>query len=123
MPDRAYDLEGFRVLEYGAEGPAPRNRRDAADLISAAWSQQAKLAVIPVERLGDDFFRLKTGIAGEILQRFVTYQLRLAIVGDISRYLDESRALRDFVYECNQGVQVWFFPDLESVAKRLSQGA
>jgi hypothetical protein len=120
MPDTIYDLEGSRVFESAAEGPPPRNSRDATDLISAAWSQKATLVVIPVDRLGDDFFRLRTGIAGEIVQKFVAYQLRLAIVGDISRYVDESTALRDFVHECNKGEHVWFLPDVGSVAKRLS---
>jgi len=58
------------------------NRRDATDLISAAWSEEATLVVIPVTRLHEDFFRLRTGLAGEIVSRFVGYRLRLAIVGD-----------------------------------------
>jgi hypothetical protein len=37
----------------------------------------------------------------------VTYGRRVAILGDISRYIDESPALRDFVIEANRGDQVW----------------
>ena len=77
--------------------------------------------VIPAGRLGDDFFRLKTGVAGEIMQKFVTYGLRLAIVGDISRYLSESSALRDLVYECNKGTQVWFLANLQELAEQLTR--
>jgi len=123
MSDRVYDLQGIRVFEFAAAGAPPTNSRDATELIGAARSQQAELAVIPAARLGDEFFRLKTGIAGEIIQKFVTYQVRLVIVGDIPRYLLESSALRDLVYESNHGTNVWFLPDLQSLASRLVQCA
>jgi len=119
MADRAYDLNGVRVLELDTVGTAPRTARDAADLVSAAWHHQAKVVAAPVDRLGDDFFRLETGIAGEIMQKFVNYRLHLAIVGDISRYVAESTALRDLVYESNKGDQVCFVADLQGLAERL----
>lgn len=120
MPDRSYELQGVRVFECAAEGAPPRNGLDAVDLLSAAFSEHVGLVVIPVERLGDDFFRLKTGVAGEILQKFVNYRLRVAILGDISRYVRESNALRDFVYESNKGPHVWFAANYEELARKLS---
>ena len=120
MPDRTYELHGLRVFECAAEGAPPKTERDAAGLINTAWEHRARLVVLPVERLGDDFFRLRTRIAGEIIQKFVTYHLRLAIVGDISRYVDESSALRDFVYESNRGDQVWFV-SREELKKRVER--
>jgi hypothetical protein len=109
----------MRIFEYDGEGAVLRNNLDLTDLISAAWEQRAKMVVIPVARLGDDFFRLRTGIAGEIVQKFVNYHLRLAILGDISRYVDESTALRDFVRESNRGDQAWFVGGREQLEERL----
>src|SRR5579872_4955620 len=105
MPDKSYELHGVRVLECATEGGRLRNDRDAIPLIEAAWENRAKLIVIPVERLDDNFFQLKTRVAGEILQKFVQYRFHVAIVGDIARYVDESIALRDFVREANRGKQ------------------
>ena len=73
-----------------------------------------------MERLGDDFFRLKTRIAGEILGKLTTYRMRVAIVGDISSYVAESDSLRDFVYESNRGLQIWFVKDREELTNRLA---
>ncbi|MEQ8173722.1 MAG: DUF4180 domain-containing protein [Syntrophomonadaceae bacterium] len=42
--------------------------------------------------IGMEFFYLKTGIAGEVLQKFINYQIKLAIVGGFARY--SSRSLR-----------------------------
>ena len=81
----------------------------------------ATLIVIPVECLDDDFFRLQTRIAGELIQKFVQYRRRLAIVGDISRHLAESSALRAFVYESNRGNEVWFLATREELEQRLAQ--
>jgi hypothetical protein len=121
MPDRSYDLHGVRVFECPAEGARLGNDRDAVELVGTASPHRAALIAIPIERLGDDFFRLRTRIAGEIIQKFVTYGLRLAIVGDISRHVGESSALRDFVNESNRGDHVWFVASLEELGKRLER--
>lgn len=77
---------------------------------------------LPLE-LSDDFFRLKSGLAGEIVQKFVTYGLRLAVVGDISSYTNGSKAFRDFVHESNKGMYVWFVADKHELAAKLNQRA
>ena len=73
---------------------------DALDIIGEAFGQQAALVVIPIERLSPDFFRL--GLAGAILQKFTNYQMRVAIIGDISGFTAKSGPLRDFVHESNR---------------------
>jgi hypothetical protein len=77
------------------------------------------VALIPVERFEDDFFRLHTRVAGEFIQKFVTYRILLTVVGDLSQYVRESAAWRDFVYEANRGDQVWFLDNAEDLEKRL----
>jgi hypothetical protein len=119
MSDQTYELHGVRVLECAAEGKQLRSERDAVDLVGVAWQHKASFIVIPVARLADDFFQLKTRIAGEMIHKLSTYKLRVAIVGDISRHLEESSALRDFVYETNRGNQVWFVADQVELEKRL----
>jgi len=72
------------------------------------------------ESLGVDFFDLKTGFAGEVLQKFSNYRVRLAIVGDFSVY--KSKALRDIIYECNKGNLVFFKNSLEEALDALAAG-
>lgn len=72
-----------------------------------------------MERFADDFFRLKTGLAGQVIQKFLTYRLGLVIVGGTSSRLQESSSLRDFVYECNSSSQVWFIGHLDELNQRL----
>ena len=116
---RIDEQHGVRVLLLDLEGARISTPDDAADLVGSAWSHQAELVAVPVERLDPKFFRLKTGIAGEITQKLVNYRIRLAVVGDISDVVAKSDALRDFVRESNRGGQLWFVADEAELAARL----
>ena len=89
-------------------GPLIATPDDGRDLIGEAFSRGAELVVIPASRLDPEFFRLASGLAGEILQKFTNYQIRVAIVGDISAHIERSAPLRDFVRESNRRGEVRF---------------
>ena len=76
---------------------------------------------IPAARLSPDFLRLSTGLAGEVLQKFVNYGLRVAIVGDVSAAAAASAPLRDFIGESNRGGHVWFVPDLAALEAKIAE--
>jgi hypothetical protein len=116
-------LHGLAVLACGPDGPALDGERAALDLIGEAYGQHADVVAVPVRRLPDDFFTLRTGLAGALVQKFVNYQLRLAVVGDITAHVARSDALRDFVREANRGVQVWFVPSMGDLTQRLARQA
>ncbi|MBA4866498.1 DUF4180 domain-containing protein [Streptomyces sp. PSKA54] len=107
------------VLMCAAEGAAIEGERDALDLIGDATYQGARWVVVPAQRFGDDFFHLRTRIAGHIVQKFAQYGMGLVVLGDISRHLKTSSALEDFVRESNGGRQLWFLQDKEQLADRL----
>lgn len=68
----------------------------------------------------EDFFKLSTGIAGEILQKFINYNLRFAIIGDFSNYT--SKPLKDFIYESNNGNHILFVGTEEEAINRFTSG-
>lgn len=71
-------------------------------------------------RLSDEFFQLRSGVAGAVLQRFVMYRIRVVVVGDLSHHTEASSTLADFVVESNRGGQVWFLPTMDAVEARLA---
>lgn len=75
-------------------------------LMSAKYEAGTKNIVIDKKLVAEDFFILSTGLAGEILQKFINYGGRIAIYGDYSRYT--SKPLKDFIYESNKGKDVFF---------------
>lgn len=68
----------------------------------------------------EDFFQLRTKLAGEVLQKFINYHVKLAIVGDFSSYT--SKSLRDFMYECNQGKDIFFLSNEDEAIEKLTLG-
>jgi Domain of unknown function (DUF4180) len=117
--DQLIEIEGVRVLVFARQGSLLQCGGDANDFLSAAWSQRADFLAIPSGRLGTDFLKLSTRVAGEVFQKFVTYRLRCAIVGDVSEALESSQALRDFVRETNKGNSVWFVADIDELKAKL----
>jgi hypothetical protein len=92
MPTRVqcYELHGVPVAKFLEIGDQLRSGRQAIEMISEASSCQPELIIFPVDLLCEDFFDLKTRIAGEVLQKFVTYRKRVVILGDISDRLNAS---------------------------------
>ncbi len=67
----------------------------------------------------EDFFILSKGLAGEILQKFINYQTKFAIFGDYSKYT--SKPLKDFIYESNNGKDIFFVENEDEAIKMLSK--
>ena len=76
-------------------------------------------AYLPFTLITEDFFVLSTGLAGEILQKFVNYGGRIAIYSDYSHYT--SKPLKDFIYESNNGKDVFFVSSLEEAVEKLTK--
>jgi hypothetical protein len=108
------------IAEVISDEVLVREVQDALDLMTNAQYQDASIILIKKEHLIPDFFDLKTGIAGEILQKFSTYGVRLAIIGDFSQ--NKNKSLSDFIYESNKGNRILFLSDRKEAIRRLSGG-
>ncbi len=84
-----------------------KDLQSALDLIATiGFETGCSRIVINRSAICEEFFDLKTRLAGEILQKFINYNIKLAIVGDFSVY--SSKSLRDFIYESNKGKDIFF---------------
>lgn len=122
MAPKVHQLGSIAIFEPEPEGPPFLTSDDAVSLIGEARSGGGTLVVIPASRLNDDFFRLRTGVAGAFLQKFVMYGVQVAILGDIEAAVAASVALRDFVRESNRGTAIWFCKDENEMAAKLEAG-
>ena len=96
-----------------------REIQDALDIMANSRYQGAGSVIIYEHQLIPEFFDLKSGVAGEILQKFSNYKMKLAIVGDFSKY--GSKSLRDFIYESNKGGRICFVSTTEEAIAVLSK--
>lgn len=94
----------------------------ALDVIAAtAFEMGCHKLAIEKEALAESFFDLRTGLAGEVLEKFVQYRVQVAIWGDHSGYA--SKALKDFIRESNRGRAVFFADSREEALCKLGQPA
>jgi hypothetical protein len=68
--------------------------------------------------ISEDFFNLSTKLAGEVLQKFINYHVKIAIIGDFSAYT--SKSLKDFIYESNKGKDIFFLSDEKQAIEKFS---
>jgi hypothetical protein len=117
--DDIRNLAGRPVYVCADQGPSLAAGDELSGLIGELFSSGAKVAAIPLARLGPDFLRLSTGVAGAVLQKLVNYRFQVAVVGEVSAAVAKSEPLRDFVRESNRGTSVWFVDDLAVLEARL----
>jgi hypothetical protein len=113
-------LGGIQLYDVSENGPELRTGQDAVDLMSAASERRASWIAIPVARLGEEFFELRTRIAGAIAQKFAIYGAKVAVVGDISSRVAMSHSLASFVAEANRGESLWFVESHQELEDRLN---
>ncbi|HBC77255.1 MAG TPA: DUF4180 domain-containing protein [Bacteroidales bacterium] len=90
---------------------------DVLDLMAEARLYDSGSMIIHKKNLHPDFFDLKTKVAGEILQKFSNYRMKLAIVGDFLEY--KSKSLRDFIRESNRTGTIYFVGSIDEALTRL----
>jgi hypothetical protein len=113
-----HELNNKKIADLTDKSLVISNTDEALDLMVNISYNDCGRIIIYEENLHPDFFNLSTRLAGDILQKVSNYRLKLAIVFDQSKY--KSRSLRDFVYECNKGRQVFFVRDREEAIARLA---
>ncbi len=96
------------------------DNQSALDLaMTVKYETGAERIALDKKLVCEDFFILSTGVAGEILQKFINYHIKMAIYGDYSRYT--SKPLHDFIYESNQGKDFFFVDTQEEAVRRLEE--
>lgn len=92
--------------------------QSALDLIATVgYETGCNLVILNKTAICEDFFDLSTKLAGDILQKFVNYDTKIAILGDFSSY--QSKSLKDFIYESNNGKNVFFLDNEKQAVERF----
>lgn len=113
------EISSVSIAEIIADNIVISEVQDALDLMADCDYHGAQKIIIHKNNIIPDFFDLKTGIAGDILQKFSTYRVKLAIVGDFSEYA--SKSLKDFIYESNKTGRIIFVNSVNEAKKKFAK--
>ena len=106
MKIESHIINDTKIAEIVSDTLVIKTSEDGLDLLGNLYYQDFDKIVIQEKNITPDFFDLKNGMAGEILQKFSNYRVRLAIVGDFTPY--SSKSIKDFIYESNKKGQINF---------------
>jgi hypothetical protein len=93
--------------------------QDVLEIFGDLMAEDCERLIIQERNLHADFFDLKTRFAGEVLQKFSNYRVKLAIVGDFDKY--QSKSLQDFIFESNKSDFIFFTNTVDSAMSRLGK--
>ncbi len=113
------EVNGKNIAVLRSSGILIQETQDALDLMAEATYLNSNKIIIKEDQVTPAFFDLKSGIAGEILQKFSTYNVQLAIIGDFSKF--RSKSLSDFIFESNKYGRINFVSSFEEAKERLGR--
>lgn len=115
----------YRIIENGKyievfvfETPA-KSGSHAMDLISLCAENDAELLMLHEAALPQGFFELRTGAAGELLQKLSNYRIKTAVI--ISPIVALQDRFKEMMFEVNRSTQFRIF-DCEEDAKNWLTG-
>jgi hypothetical protein len=112
------EINNQKIAEVMAEEVVVNDTQDALDMMANADYQGAKRIIMEEKHLNRDFFDLRTGLAGEILQKYSNYRMKLAVIGEFEKF--KSNSLNAFIVECNRGNSVFFVPDKRTAISKIA---
>lgn len=115
---KTHIINDTKIAEIVSDVIIIKTNEDGLDLLGNLYYQDFNKIIVQEKNITTEFFDLKNGMAGEILQKFSTYRVGLAIVGDFSSY--SSKSIKDFIYESNKKGHINFVNSLADALKALS---
>lgn len=117
MDFKLHEINSLSIAEILDEEQLIQTIEDGFDLVGTFYFEGVDRVLLRESHLNPDFFDLKTGFAGEILQKFSTYGIKLTIIGKFDRYKSES--LKAFILESNRIGKVQFRNNLDEAIENL----
>ena len=80
MNYRIIGIDNRKYIELLSVSSPICTEQDALDLIALCWEHDSRELMIHHEVFSEDFFQLKTKVAGNIIQKLTNYSIRVAAI-------------------------------------------
>jgi hypothetical protein len=118
MEIKMHHTNATSIAEIVSEELIFKTAQDGLDVLVNVYYQDVDRMIIHEKNVNPDFFVLQTGLAGELLQKFSNYRMKLAIIGDFSKY--PGKSIRDFITESNKNGHINFVASLKDAIEKLT---
>jgi hypothetical protein len=111
-------IDDTGIVEIISDDIIIKTAQDGLDVLGDAYYQGYDKVILHMKNITPSFFDLKNGLAGEVLQKFSNYRVKLVVLGDFSGF--DSKSLNDFIHESNKGKLINFLNSRDEAIQRLS---
>ena len=113
MTIQTHIIATVNIAEIQSDEELVSSVEKGGDLLAELYYQGFDKIILSVHHLSPQFFDLKTGFAGELLQKFANFRMQLVIVGDVTPFSNDR--FEEFIGESNKSNQVNFAKDVKEV--------
>jgi PadR family transcriptional regulator AphA len=111
------EIENKKYIKLISSTEPLSTENDALDLISLCWEHDTTALMIHYAALSEDFFKLKTKVAGNIIQKFINYGIKAAAI--IPQETIEKGRFKEMAMEMNTGNHFRLYESNEEAEKWL----
>ncbi|MDV4151333.1 DUF4180 domain-containing protein [Clostridium sp. AL.422] len=111
------EINNKKYIEIISTTEPLSTENDALDLISLCWEHETNEIMLHYSSLSEDFFKLRTKVAGNIIQKFINYGIRAAAI--IPKEIIENGRFREMALETNKGNHFRLYESKEDAEKWL----
>lgn len=108
-----------KYLEIISAATPISTENDALELVALCGEHDTNLLMIHYTALSEDFFKLKTKVAGSILQKFMNYRIKAVAV--LPNEIIQKGRFRELALEMNKGNYFRMYESKDSAGKWLLQ--
>lgn len=101
MNYRVVNKNNYKYIEFVSDLRKLSSERDVVDCISICMENDIYTIILNSNVLSEDFFNLKTGLAGIALQKFVNYHVKAAVIIEEVEKLNVR--FKEMIMEANKG--------------------
>lgn len=109
--------DGQKIILASESGVVIHSFSDISNAVGSTFGSEG--LILTEQDVSPDFFRLRTGLAGELFQKFSNYKLRLALV--LPDFAAHGERFSELAYEHSTHNQIRFVHTLEEAKDWLAQ--
>lgn len=117
MKYQIIEKENKKYIELISAANPLHTENDALDLIALCWEHEVYALMIHYAALSEDFFNLKTKAAGDIIQKFINYNIKAAAI--VPQETTQKGRFKEMAMETNKGNHFRLFESKEEAEKWL----
>ena len=114
-----HEKDDIQIAEITHSGLLVVTPQDALEVMMSIGTAGIRKIIFHQKNFAPEFFDLKSGLAGEVLQKASNYKMQIAIVGQFDAI--QSSSMKAFIAESNRGRQNFFVGDVDSAVKMLAE--